>query len=157
MSDKYTPVPSIVPDRPNENQVRNFLSECCCWKRGEDSDKYPLYEAFKDWAWSKGFSPIDPTYVEAELRAMGHVVGVRYIRGIFLRPTEATVPVAAPKSGYAASEKLPGGSAAVSTPHKLTINPDDPPEVRKQKEAYNAALNPEPPKEIIFTSAKPSM
>ena len=137
----------------NENLLVDFLNQGCCWKGPYSyGDKEVFFVAYAEFCRLRGTTSESRGMTETRLQRLGHEVNRDGIRGIFVR-----VGSEGPAPGVSDSPKLPGGNAAVSTPHELKINPDDPPEVRKQKEEYNAALQPPQKKEIIFTSATPAM
>ena len=137
----------------NENLLVDFLNQSCFWKGPFDyGNKEDFFIAYSEFCRLRGTTSESRGMTETRLQRLGHEVSRNGVRGIFVR-TGSEVPA----PGVSDSPKLPAGNAAVSTPHELPILPTDDPLVRKQKEDYNSTLQPEPPKEVIFVSAKPAM
>jgi len=130
----------------NENLLVDFLNQGCCWKGAHTfGDKEEFFVAFARFCHEKGTTPESRGMTETRLRRLGHDVNSVAIRGVFVRTgTEAHEP----ESAYKPSERLAGGSAAVSFPHELPILPTDDPIVAEQKRKHNESLKPKPRVEI---------
>ena len=89
---------------------------------------------------------------ETRLRRLNHEINSVGVRGVFVR-TGSEPPTPAPSD----TPKLPGGTAALSTPHEIPVLPTDDPIVRKQKEDFNEGLQPKKKADVVFTSATPAM
>lgn len=147
---------TIVPSRTtdfNEDLLRDFLVIGCFWKGvSEYGPKERFFVAFSEFCRLRGTTSESRGLIETRLRRLGHEVSRDGIRGIFVR-IGAEAPAPAPSD----TPKLPGGTAALSTPHEIPVLPTDDPIVRKQKEDFNEGLQPKKKAEVIFTSAKPAM
>jgi hypothetical protein len=148
--DTSTMVPWTSSDY-NENLLVDFLNQGCYWKGAHTyGDKEAFFVAYAEFCRQRGNTSEPRGMTETRLRRLNHEVNSIGIRGVFVRTGNET-PAASD------TPKLPGGTATLSTPRELPILPTDDPIVAEQKRKYNAALRPEQPKEVVFTSAKGAM
>lgn len=123
----------------NENLLVDFLNQRCCWKGPYSyGDKEAFFVAYAEFCRLRGTTSEPRGMTEIRLQRLGHEVSRDGIRGIFVRSGNET-PDPAARPAPTLAERL-------STPV-----------TRGLIEANVGPLEPEKPKEVIFTSALPAM
>lgn len=156
MPTTYTVVPDPTANHPKHGRERDlftWLREHCEWRAGQMGEKAPIYRAYAAWEAARYGLPVADRSIEQSMVRLGFLIDQKNVMGLFPRSPNASFAVEQPS--YSRTERLPGGSAAVSTPREMPILPDDDPIVAEQKRAFNQALNPVPPKEERFVEWGP--